>query len=63
MNRCSALTIKSIDIGVSLKEWRDALMVAVQGCMSKRGEAFKITGIDIGVSIKEELDALLVAKR
>jgi len=63
MKRSRPITIWSIDIGVSIKEELDALMMAISRCMMKRSRSITISSVDIGTSIEKELDALLVAIR
>ena len=60
MKRCTGILINGIDIGMSIKEELDALMMAIRRCLMKRCTGISINGIDIGMSIKEELDALMM---
>jgi len=60
MKRCTGILINGIDIGMSIKEKLDALMMTFRRCNMKRCIAIFINGIDIGMSIKEELDALMM---
>jgi len=62
MERCAAIAITSIDIGMSIKKELDALMMAARSCIMERCVVVgAFQSIDIGMSIKKELDALMMA--
>jgi len=61
MKRCTGILINGIDVGMSIKEELDALMMAIRRCIVKSCFATSINGIDIGMSIKEELDTFVMA--
>jgi len=58
MERCAAIVVTSIDIGMSIKKDLDALMMAARSCIMERCAVAGSKSIDIGMSSKKELDAL-----
>ena len=53
----AVIHIDGIDIGASIQQERDALMVAIPRCGMERSAVIQINSMDIGASLEEELDA------